>query len=104
MAALAAIISIGTWPWLIRQETDGRITQGSRGFVGSLALMIVFHLAIAPGYLAYHVLGTTTASQRPDCEKLLPYALIGALLIGLLQFALSTKIALGNYRRLLAPR
>jgi hypothetical protein len=104
MAALAAIISIGTWPWLIRQETDGRITQGSRGFIGSLALMIVFHLAIAPGYLAYHVLGTTTASQRPDCEKLLPYALIGALLIGLLQFALSTKIALGNYRRLLAPR
>src|SRR5262249_15087000 len=56
LAALAAIACVGTWPWLVRRELDGRLSQGSRGLIGSIALMLVFELAVAPGFVAWQLL------------------------------------------------
>jgi hypothetical protein len=104
LAALAVIAAIGTWPWLVRRELDGRLTQGSRGLVGSLALMTCYLLAVAPGYVAYRLALAEARTQRPDFGPLLPLALGAAFALGALEFAAAGWLAVRNYRRLLAPR
>ena len=105
LAALAAIASIGTLPWLLRRELDGRLGQGARGLVGSIALMLTFQFAIAPGFVAFELLDQAAhRGHRPDAAALLPAALAAAFGIGLLEFGLAAWSALANYRRLLAPR
>ena len=104
LAALAAIAAVGTWPWLVRQELDGRLTQGSRGFIGSLALMLAFHTAIAPGYVIFTLAKNGMRGRSTELIQMLPWVIGGALLLGLAQLSIAQWIALRNYRRLLAPR
>lgn len=109
IVALAIVAIVGTWPWLVRQEGDGRLTQGARGIVGSLTLVFSFYVAVAPGFVAW-VWILDRFENVPDHEaraalaSLLPPMLLAAFGFAGLLFAIATPLARRNYARLLAAR
>jgi len=107
--ALAIVAVVGTWPWLVRQEGDGRLTQGARGIVGSLTLVFSFYLAVSPAFVAWVWL-LDRFQNIPDHEirealaSLLPPMLLVAFGFAGLLFAIAGPLARRNYSRLLAAR
>ncbi len=109
LVALAILAVVGTWPWLVRQENDGRLTQGSRGLVGSLTLVLSFYLAASPAlvgwvYLLQQCQGLPLHEIRLIMGSLWPPVLLTAIGFGALALAAAGIIAKRNYRRLLAAR
>lgn len=107
VVALSIVAVVGTWPWLVRREPDGRLTQGSRGLLGSLVLVLAFYLSLSPALAVWIAL--TDGHDRFGAGGLEPAALAPLLLGAALAFALLlAAVAAGlcarNYRRLLRPR
>ena len=109
LVALAIVAIVGTWPWLVRQEGDGKLTQGARGLVGSLTLVFSFYVAVAPGFAAWAWLldrfeNVPDHEARAAIASLLPPMLLAAFGFAGLLFAIATTLARHNYARLLAAR
>lgn len=107
MVALAVVAAVGTWPWLVRREPDGRLLQGSRGLVGSMALVFSFYLLLSPAFVAWVWLVQQyrvelVSDPVPDAAVLAPPLILVALGIGALLLAASLWLSARNYRRLLA--
>ncbi|MGE3174986.1 MAG: hypothetical protein AB7O97_20325 [Planctomycetota bacterium] len=109
LVALAVVAAVGTWPWLVRAEVDGRLNQGSRGLVGSLVLVFAFYFALAPGLVAWmlllgHTSGHSAAATAAMVDELWPSIVLGALGFGGVLLAAAVGLSARNYRRLLRPR
>lgn len=109
LVALAVVALVGTWPWLVRPENDGRLTQGSRGLVGSMVLVFAFYLAISPAFAGwvwllqrFHL--EPVDEVRKAMRDLWPAVLLMAAGFGGLLLSLAIPLARRNYERLLAPR
>ena len=107
--ALSIVAVIGTWPWLVRPEADGRLTQGSRGLVGSLTLVFSFYVAVSPALVAWVWLldrfrNVPTHEVRESLSAAWPSLMLVAFGFAGLAFAIATPLARRNYARLLAPR
>ena len=107
--ALAVVAVVGTWPWLVRQEPDGRLTQGSRGIVGSLTLVFSFYVAVSPGFVAWvwaldRFQGVPVHEAREAIRAALPSLLLCAAGIAAVALAIAVPLARRNYARLLAAR
>jgi hypothetical protein len=109
LAALAVVAAIGTWPWLVRAEPDGRLSQGTRGLVGSMVLVFAFYLALLPAFLAWAWLLADLHGRPPShaaalLEDLRRVALPAALALGGVLLGGALWLGSRQYRRLLAPR
>jgi hypothetical protein len=109
LAALAVVAAVGTWPWLVRAEPDGRLTQGSRGLVGSLVLVFAFYFALSPALVAwlwllqrYRV--DLTIDRVPEVAEWAPAMLLAAFGFAALLLAAALLVSTRNYRRMLAAR
>jgi hypothetical protein len=103
--ALGTVAMIGSWPRLMRPDTGGQITQGSRMLVASLVLIMTFELAIAPGWMAWHWLcRETVRGGEPATRAALGWTLPATLSWALLGCAFFCWLGARNYRRLLQPR
>jgi hypothetical protein len=109
LAALAVVAAVGTWPWLLRTELDGRLSQGSRGLVGSMVLVLTFYLALLPAFLAWAWLLAELHAQPPDRASTVlaeswPVVLPSALGLGAALLGAALLVGSRQYRHLLAPR
>lgn len=109
LVALAVVAVVGTWPWLVRPETDGRLTQGSRGLVGSMVLVFSFYLAISPAFAGWlWMLQRFDLQPVDEVRKAMRSLWPSALLMGFgfagLALSLAIPLAKRNYGKLLAPR
>ncbi len=107
--ALAVVAVVGTWPWLVRPEPDGRLTQGSRGIVGSLTLVFSFYVAVSPGFVAWiwaleRFHNVPIHEARAAIRGALPSLLLCAAGIAAAMLAIAIPLARRNYARLLAAR
>lgn len=109
LVALAVVAVVGTWPWLVRAEPDGRLTQGSRGLVGSMVLVFAFYLAVSPAFAGwvwllqrFHL--HSVEDVRKAMQALWPATILMAVGFGGLLLSLAVPMAKRNYARLLAPR
>lgn len=109
MVALSIVAVIGTWPWLVRPEIDGRLTQGSRGLVGSLVLVFSFYFAVSPAFVGWvwllqrfhlHPIHEVRAAMA---ELWLPIVLMAFGFGGVL-LSIAVPLSRRHYARLLAPR
>ena len=109
MIALATVATVGTWPWLVRPEIDGRLSQGSRGLVGSVVLVFSFYFAVSPAFFGWIWLlqrfhHHPVHEVRAAMTELWPPILLIAFGLGGLLMSLAVPISRHHYARLLAPR
>jgi hypothetical protein len=104
--ALATITAVGTWPWLVRREVDGRLSQGSKGMIGSLTLVSAFYFALAPAFLVWWDATHRSSFSVGGFDR--HYSLSGLALQAAVYAAVLLTVALllgrRNYRALMRAR
>jgi len=104
--ALAVVAAVGTWPWLVRREVDGRISQGSRGLIGSIVLVMTFYLALSPALVTWWTLGERSRFVVGgfDMVTKTPLLLLGAFGFASVLASGSLWLSARNYRKLMQAR
>ena len=102
--ALAVIAAVGTWPRLMRPDTEGQILQGSKSFFAAMIMVTAFHMTMLPAMLLW---AEVTGRRRVTtfmADEHLPWLLGAATAYAAIIAILGLSLGSWNYRRLLAPR
>ena len=106
VVALATIAMIGTWPWLVRREVDGRLSQGSRGLIGSIILVLCFYLLLSPAVYIWWKSTYRSQFVPGGFDRITSVGELALLATGYAAVVGSLALLMGirNYRVLLRPR
>jgi hypothetical protein len=106
LVALGVLAVVGTSPRLMRPDQGGHIVQGGRTFVAAMLLVVLFELAVAPGWLSWIWLVAWADGRLVTADAArahAPLVVAGAFAFAAPVAALGTWIGTRNYRRLLRP-
>lgn len=106
LVALAVVAAVGTWPWLVRRELNGTLSQGSRGLIGSIVLVMTFYLALSPALVMWITLGDPSrfVVNGFDMIDWAPWLLLMAFAFAGLLAAGSLWLSSYNYSKLMRSR
>lgn len=107
LTALGVLAAVGTWPRLMRPDESGQVAPGSKGFLGSILLVLTFYLALSPAAFGWHELvHLADAGDLTDglVHQWMPTVVAAACAYGLVIGALGVWLGTCNFRRLLLPR
>ncbi|MFK7741282.1 MAG: hypothetical protein AB8H80_13260 [Planctomycetota bacterium] len=107
LAALGIVAIIGTWPRLMRPDSEGQILQGGKSFLAAMVMVMTFQLAMLPAMAGWQILLRRASVERMSYDILIaeaPWMLAAALGYGLILALVGCWVGARNYRRLLAPR
>ena len=107
LCALGVVAVVGTWPRLMRPDTEGQILQGGKSFLAAMVMVTLFQLTMMPAVVFWRWLTTyarTTHVTSGLVAEFMPWALGAAILYGAAIATVGLWIGGLNYRRLLAPR
>lgn len=105
LIALAVVAVVGTWPRLMRPDSEGQILQGGKSFLAAMVMVSVFHMTMVPAIFEWSkVVGRNRFISSELVAEQLPMVLGRAALYATVIAVLGFLIGARNYRRLLAPR
>lgn len=107
LVALGVVAMVGTWPRLMRPDSEGQILQGGKSFFAAMIMVTLFQGALMPAFYVWIRLANHARDHRITAEfadEWLPWFCGGAALYGLFVATLGFLVGGRNYRSLLAPR
>lgn len=107
LVALGVVAIVGTWPRLMRPDSEGQILQGGKSFLAAMIMVTMFQGALMPAFYLWLQLSNYARRDLVTVEWItewLPWSLGAAILYGLLVATFGFWVGGRNYRRLLAPR
>jgi len=109
LVALGVLAVVGTWPRLMRPDDGGQIAQGGRSFLAAIVLVLLFELAVSPGWLGWVLLSAHASDlafglRIADVEAHVGPVIGTAWAFGVFVCTVGVLIGARNYRILSRPR